>query len=134
MTASAPLRRFDQSSPAASMASARSVLADARGAGDAGERFVLAHLAALRAAAAVVASRGDAGGGRRRLVSVWILLARVAPELTDWATYFAAGAPIRATVEAGAASAVTPRIAEDQLRSAGDFLDIVAEQIGVLAA
>lgn len=133
MTAPAPLRRFDHSSPAASIASARLVLADARRAEDAGERFVLAHLAALRAAAALIAQRGTAGS-RRRLVSVWVVLARVAPELADWASYFAAGAPIRAAVEAGAVSAATPRVAADQLRSAGDFLDVVAREIGLLAA
>jgi hypothetical protein len=134
MTVAAPLRRFDQTSPAASIASARAVLCDAARADDAGERFVLAHLAALRAGAALVARRGAPGGSRRRLVSVWVVLARVAPEFADWAGFFAAGAPIRAAVEAGAVSAVTPRTADDQLRSAGDFLDEVAREIGLLAA
>ena len=42
---------------------------------DPSERFVHAHLAALRSAAAVVALRGDAPRGRAR--AVWDLLTRV---------------------------------------------------------
>ena len=85
---------------------------------DPGERFRLAHLSALRTAAAVSAQRGPPGERPRRLMSVWVLLERVAPEYAEWAAYFAAGAPVRAAIEAGALSAVTPRAADDQLRAA----------------
>ena len=112
----------------------RLVLADAARADSAGERFTLAHLAALRTAAAVFASRGRPAGTRRRLVSAWVLLDAVAPELREWAQLFAASAPIRAAVEAGALSAVTPRAADDQLRSAEQFLAIVERSVGMLAA
>jgi len=113
---------------------ARLVLADAVCEQDAGERFCLAHLAALRAAAAVSAQRGRPASARRRLMSVWVLLDRVAPELAEWAVYFAAGAPVRAAVEAGAVSAVSPRAADDQVRAAAEFLAIVEESLGLLAA
>ena len=85
------------------------VLAEAAATADPGERFRLAHLSALRTAAAVSAQRGRPASARRRLMSVWVLLERVAPEHADWAAYFAAGAPIRAAVEAGALSAVSDR-------------------------
>ena len=113
---------------------ARLVLADAARAETPGERFSLAHLAALRTAAAVFASRGRPAGTRRRLVSAWVLLNAVAPELADWAQLFAASAPIRAAVDAGALSAVTSRTADDQLRAAQQFLAVAERSAGMLAA
>ncbi len=129
-TAAAPSR----SSTFGLLAQARAGLADAAATRDPGERFRLAHLSALRTAAAVSADRGRPSGSRRRLMSVWVLLERVAPEHADWATYFAAGAPIRAAVEAGVRSAVSERVADDQLRAAGDFLALVEQSVGMLAA
>src|SRR5699024_425513 len=101
---------------------------------DPSERYRLAHLSALRTAAAVAAQRGRPASSRRRLISVWLLLHRIAPELGDWATYFAAGAPVRAAIEAGAMSAVTARTADDQLRAATEFLQLVEGSLGLLAA
>lgn len=116
------------------LAQARAVLAEAAAATDAGERFRLAHLSALRTAAAVSAERGRPAGSRRRLMSVWVLLERVAPEHAEWSAYFASGAPIRAAVEAGALSAASPRAADDQLRAATEFLALVEGSLGLLAA
>lgn len=113
---------------------ARTVLADAAATSDPGERFRLAHLSALRTAAAVSAQRGRPASSRKRLMSVWVLLERVAPEHAEWAAYFAAGATIRAAVEAGAVSAVSPRAADDQLRAATEFLCLVEGSLGLLAA
>jgi hypothetical protein len=110
------------------------VLREATAATDPGERFRLAQLSALRTAAAVAAQRGRPAASRRRLVSVWVLLDRVAPEFAEWAGYFAAGAPVRAAIEAGAMSAVTPRAADDQLRAATEFLALVEGSLGLLAA
>lgn len=116
------------------LAQARAVLAEAAAATDPGERFRLAHLSALRTAAAVSAERGRPAGSRRRLMSVWVLLERVAPEHAEWSAYFASGAPIRAAVEAGALSAASPRAADDQLRAATEFLALVEGSLGLLAA
>jgi hypothetical protein len=110
------------------------VLAEAAAAAEPGERFRLAHLSALRAAAALCADRGRPASARRRLMSVWVLLERVAPEYAEWAGYFAAGAPVRAAVEAGAVSAVSARSADDQLRAATEFLGLVEHALGLLAA
>jgi SAV_6107-like HEPN len=88
------------------------------------ERYAAAHLAALRAAAAVLAVRGRPTG-RRAPRTVWDMLAAVAPEVAAWATYFAAGAPLRRAVEAGRVDAVDAEHAERTLCAAEDFLDEV---------
>jgi hypothetical protein len=119
-------------STAALLGQARLVLGEAAGSTDVGERFRLAHLAALRVAAAVLAERGRPASARRRLVSVWVLIDSVAPEYTDWARYFAAGAPVRAAIEAGSRAAVSAREADDQLRAAGEFLALVEPALGML--
>src|SRR5205085_7782752 len=59
-------------------------------------RYATAHLGALRGAAAVLAARTRPESGRRRPRSAWVLLGSVAPELGEWATFFAAGAAKRA--------------------------------------
>lgn len=88
------------------------------------ERFSHAHLAALRAGAAVVAERGKPGG-RRAPRTVWEMLDAVAPELTRWSGYFAGGAGLRSAVEAGRFESVSPERAEQVLCAAEDFLDEV---------
>jgi hypothetical protein len=113
---------------------ARLVLDDAVATTEVGERFRLAHLAALRVAAALVADRGRPAGVRRRLMSVWVLIDTAAPEYAEWARYFAAGAAARAAIEAGARHAVSVRDADDQVRAAGDFLRLVEASVGMLAA
>lgn len=121
-------------SPLTLLAQARAVLDEAGRESEAGERFRLAHLAALRIAAAVLAERGRPAAARRRLLPVWVLLDSVAPEYADWAAYFAAGASARAAVEAGSRTAVTARQADDQVRAAGEFLALVEPALGMLAA
>jgi hypothetical protein len=61
------------------------------------------------------------------------VLPRVAPELAEWASFFAASATRRAALEAGRTSVVTAREADDLLRDAERFGDVVAELLGVLA-
>ena len=128
--------------------------------GDAGERYVEAHLGALRAAAALLAAaasrtarpvqgrpvqgrpvpgrpaRGVRAGrairastSRSRPRSVWELLPRVAPELTEWSAFFAASARRRAAVERG--SRITGRESDDLLRQAENFLEIIQDLLGL---
>ncbi|HEY0187172.1 MAG TPA: SAV_6107 family HEPN domain-containing protein [Cellulomonas sp.] len=92
------------------------------------EQFTHAHLAALRAGAAVLADRQQASG-RRAPRTVWELLDAVAPELGRWSTYFAAGAGLRAAVDAGRFDAVSSERAEQVLCHAEDFLDIVRSEL-----
>jgi hypothetical protein len=112
---------------------ARSALADAAEATDSGERYAAAHLAALRTAAVILADRTRPADSRvRRPTSAWALLTGVAPELGEWAAYFAAGAAKRAAAEAGIRSAVTAREADDLIRDSTIFLQLVETTLGVL--
>jgi hypothetical protein len=95
----------------------------------AAERYVAAHLAALRSAAAVLSVRGRSSRGGPR--SVWDLLPRVAPELTEWAAFFAATATRRAAIETGRSETVTPREADDLLREAEAFQHAVESVLGL---
>ena len=97
-----------------------------------GASYVGAHLAALRAAAAVVAARAEPPGARRkRPQSVWELLPKVEPALREWAAFFAAGAAKRAAAEAGLPRAVSPREADDLLRDAGTFVSLAEGALGI---
>ena len=120
--------------PASTLLSlARRGLLEACGAATPGERYAAAHLAALRVAAAVLACRARpvAGPSRRtRPTSAWVLLAEVAPELGEWAAFFAAGARKRAAAEAGLPSAVTAREADDLVREVEAFLAMVEGALG----
>jgi hypothetical protein len=60
-----------------------------------------------------------------------VLLTRVAPELTEWAAFFAAGATKRQAAEAGLTRAVSVREADDLLRDAECFLRVVEQLLGV---
>ena len=115
--------------------SARHGLANAAGETSPAGRYVAAHLAALRAAAAIVAARPAPGTGRRRKgpPSVWELLPRVEPALAEWAAFFAAGAGKRAAAEAGLPRAVSGREADDLLRDAETFLSLAEEALGMTA-
>jgi SAV_6107-like HEPN len=115
--------------------SARHGLANAVDETSPGGRYVGAHLAALRAAAAIVAARPVPGTGRRRRgpPSVWELLPRVEPALAEWAAFFAAGAGKRAAAEAGLPRAVSGREADDLLRDAETFLSLAEKALGVVA-
>ncbi|CCG03098.1 SAV_6107 family HEPN domain-containing protein [Blastococcus saxobsidens] len=105
-------------------------LIEAAAATDPRERYATAHLAALRAAAAVLAARTRPESGRRRPRSAWVLLGQVAPELGEWATFFAAGASKRAAAEAGLSRAVTERQADDLVRDVRAFLAVVETALG----
>jgi hypothetical protein len=127
-----PAHMLPHRTPAELIAIARLGLAEATRTSADGLRFATAHLAALRAAAAVLAARARPEPRRRnRLTSVWALLAAVAPELAEWAAFFAAGASKRAAAEAGIPRAVTAREADDLARAAEQFVEVVAGALGV---
>lgn len=108
-------------------------LAEALDATDVPTRYARAHVAALRAAAALLAARARPAPARRRTpTSAWVLLVEVAPELAEWATFFAAGAAKRAAAEAGSSRAVTEREADDLIRDADRFLAVVEHALGLV--
>jgi hypothetical protein len=119
--------------PAQLLAIARQGLTEAAHTRPDGLRYAAAHLAALRAAAAVLAARARpaAPTRRSRVTSVWSLLMLVAPEFSDWAGYFALGANKRAAAEAGIPRVVSPREADDLLRAAEQFVTIVESTLGL---
>ena len=97
-------------------------------------RYACAHVAALRAAAALLAARAQPAPrprGRRQK-NAWVLLAEVAPELSEWAGFFAGGAAKRAAAEAGSTRAVTAREADDLVRDADRFLAVVEQLLGLV--
>jgi len=95
---------------------------------DASERYRDAHLGALRAAAALVAAR-SMPTPRTRPRSVWQVLPGVAPELGEWAVFFAACSVHRSIVDRG--GHISAREADDLLRQAEMFLEIVQDLLGV---
>jgi len=114
---------------------ARRGLQEAAGMSVPAERYATAHLAALRSAAAVLAARTrpvDTRLRRRRPTSAWVLLTEVAPELGEWAAFFAAGAGKRAAAEAGVTGAATAREADDLLRDVATFLALVETTLGLV--
>ncbi|WP_232662212.1 SAV_6107 family HEPN domain-containing protein [Pseudonocardia sp. TRM90224] len=92
-------------------------------------RYPAAYLAALRAAAAVLAVRAAPLPKRGASRNAWQLLAEVAPELAEWAAFFASCSDTRAAAEAGISRLVGQRDADDILRQSERFLGIVAESI-----
>jgi hypothetical protein len=99
-------------------------------------RYACAHVAALRATAALLAARatptfGQPRRGRSPQKNAWVLLAEVAPEFHEWAAFFSAGAGKRAAAEAGSSRAVTEREADDLVRDADRFLGLVEESLGL---
>lgn len=127
-----PAHVLPHRSPAELLRLARQGLAEAAVTRPDGLRYATAHLAALRAAAAVLATRAQpVPGQRNRLTSVWALLTRVAPDLSEWAAFFAAGAAKRAAAEAGIPRVVSTREADDLLRAAEQFTAVVEVALGL---
>ena len=97
-------------------------------------RYAGAHVAALRATAALLAARATPTVPTRRgrqQKNAWVLLAEIAPEFSEWAAFFSAGAAKRAAAEAGSRRAVTEREADDLVRDADRFLGLVEESLGM---
>lgn len=94
------------------------------------ERYAAAHRGALHTTAAVLAVRTRPATSKRPR-SAWALLPQVAPELAEWAVFFAAGAGKRAAAEAGLTRAVSAREADDLLRDTQTFLALVETTLGL---
>ena len=85
-------------------------------------RYPAAYLAALRAGAAVLAMRARPRTRRGAPRDVWRLLAEVAPELEEWAAFFAGCSRLRIEAEAGIGRHIDRRAADDLLRQAEQFV------------
>ncbi|MGW0482392.1 SAV_6107 family HEPN domain-containing protein [Nonomuraea sp. NPDC003214] len=118
----------------AHLTDSRSCLAEAAAARTPASRYVSAHLAALRAAAAILAARPrPMEGRRRRLRSAWELLPEAEPQLAEWAAYFSVSAAKRAAAEAGMVRGVSAADADELLAEADTFVSTVEDLLGVPA-
>lgn len=108
------------------------------------ERYHQSQLAAMRAAAALVSARVR-GGWQPGPQSLWDLLPGVAPELGEWADFFALttartlrSRPLSTTAStpasAPASAPVSAREADDLLRQAEVFVDLVCRALGLPVA
>lgn len=113
------------------LTAARGALLDAVLAERAPDRYEHAHRSAVRAAAAVLASRGRADPRRRRPVSVWVMIEHLAPELGEWAPVFGASSARCTGAGPDPLEAVTPREADDLLRDAEAFHARVRINLGL---
>ena len=104
---------------------ARTALIEAELSPQPSDRFLAAHLAALRVAAIVLALRARPGRIGSRPRQAWSVLAEVAPEFAEWAAFFAATERKREAVRAGETTLVNAREADDLVRDAQTFLDVV---------
>jgi len=84
------------------------------------QRYLSAQLAALRVAAAVIAARGRPGRNHGPR-NAWQLVGQLAPELAEWAGFFATTQLKQQAVAAGATALVVEREADDLLRDAAAF-------------
>ena len=125
MTSTAQQQVPPVSSARTLLSAARRGLIEAVATPTAPERYIAANVVALRAATAVLAVRARPCQVSRGPRGVWGLLADVAPELSEWAEFFAVVAGIRIALEAGA-STVTDRQADDLVREAETFCAHVA--------
>lgn len=108
---------------------AQATLLSACRASSAADRYVAAHLGALRCAAALLAAHPRAVHRGRSVHTVWAHLSRITPELGEWADYFARAGTRRAQVEGGAKP--SRREADDLVRSAQTFACLVRGALGL---
>jgi len=88
-------------------------------------RYELAYLCALRCGAAVLARRARPRSLRTRPRGMWGLLTATAPELAEWAQFFAVCGTLSTALQDGRAT-VSARQADDLVRDATAFLAIAS--------
>jgi hypothetical protein len=93
------------------------------------QRFIAAHLSALRAGAALLAVKAKPSRSSR-IRSVWQMVPGIAPELGEWCAYFDAIGKRRVFIEIGREQ-VTQRQADDLMRDAEAFLDQISRILNV---
>ncbi|GMA39802.1 SAV_6107 family HEPN domain-containing protein [Mobilicoccus caccae] len=109
---------------------ARATLVAAHRSETTNDRYIQAHLATLRSAAAVVAARTPRRSRRGApMRDTWAVLVLLAPEFTEWADYFALCGARRGALESG--QYASPREADDLLRDAETFHGLVLAALGL---
>lgn len=108
---------------------ARRGLTEAESADTPEEQFAIAHLSALRAAAAVVDARSHQLQGQPLPKSVWGLFNLAAPEMARWVEPFCGTARKRVAAEIGVAGTITQAQADQLLADARRFVTVVADAL-----
>lgn len=93
------------------------------------DRYAAAQLGALRAATALLASR-PASGRKSGPRDVWTVLAEGAPELREWSEFFALTS-VRGALAARDRARPTTREADDLVRQAEMFLELILARLGL---
>lgn len=93
------------------------------------ERYRCAQLGALRAAAALIAARSRRSG-RSRPRSAWDVVTSIAPELGEWAAFFADTGRRCHTFDT-TGGRPSSREADDLIRQAELFLGLVLQALGL---
>lgn len=106
---------------------ARATLVAAELADRPAERYLAAQHAAGQVAAVVIGTRGAPPRPSRR--NLWSVVVEIAPEMGEWAGYFHALQGKRDVVRAGAISLVSSREADDLIRDAYTFADLVERSL-----
>lgn len=106
---------------------ARATLLEACWAQTATDRYCSAHLAALRAAAALISARVH---HRAPLGHAWSQLTALASELSEWAQYFSAAGERRLHLESGGVPA-RQHEADALLHAAETFYGLVLAALGL---
>lgn len=109
------------------LARARATVVMAELADKPAERYLMALQAVGQVAAVVIGARVDPLRPQRR--NLWQVVVQIAPELGEWAGYFHALQGKRAVVGAGAVALVTSREADDLVRDAHAFTDLVERRL-----
>lgn len=104
------------------LAQARHGLAEAGREHAPAARFVASYLSALRAGAAILVAKGRPHRRAAKPQSTWTLLASAAPEMEQWAEYFAARSATHASAQAGIMRGIDAATADDLRRRAGEFV------------
>ena len=131
--AALPLDEAFSAAAVALLARSDAELVAAQLAVDPQERFLHAHLAAIRAGAALLEVTGRPRG-RRAPRTVWDMVGAVAPELSRWTSFFAGGAALRGALESGRGAEVDEARAELTVTVAEDFQDAVRSVLASHAA
>lgn len=130
---SGQMSRFHRGeNPKAWLERADRLLIEANGETEPADRFLTAYLSALRGAAAVIAQVVPAPASRRRRGTggAWATMARLAPEFTMWADYFAEFSPLRAAIMSGVSRPMSAERADEFSARVTAFLHDVEDHLG----
>jgi HEPN superfamily protein len=109
---------------------AHAAIQEAELAANPSERFLAAHLAALRVAAIILRVWAAPSRQPGRPRNAWRLVAEVAPEFAEWADLFAATEAKRDAIRSGARTVVSDQEADALVRDARTFLRLVERSVG----